>query len=113
MEMRAPIAVAIQMDAPDPAEAEDRPLDPSRDATEVGRQVIRQVDEESTCCRVASHTVPGRLQSIGGWRVQFSSDQTVGLLSPAQMPHGSPPGSPFRGGSGITRSPGSRGTSGS
>ena len=56
---------------------------------------------ESTCARLASQTVPGRLPPTGGWRVHRSSDQTGGVDSPAQIPQGSPPASPRRGGSGI------------
>jgi hypothetical protein len=43
----------------------------------------------------------------------LSSDQTAGVVFPPQIAHGGPPRSPRRGGSGIWRGPGSRGTSGS
>ena len=45
MEVRAAVAPAVEMDASDVAEREDRTLDPRGHAAEVGRELLRQVGE--------------------------------------------------------------------
>src|SRR5215469_956027 len=68
---------------------------------------------ESTWSREASHTEPGKLPPTGGCRVHRSSDHTADVTALVQMAHGSPPGSPRRGGSGMRRSDSSTGIRGS
>ena len=63
---------------------------------------------ESTCSRLASHTVPGRLPPTGGWSVKCSSARRRRWRRPRRCRTARRPASPRRGGSGMTRSPGSR-----
>lgn len=55
---------------------------------------------ESTCARLASHTVPGSAHSDGGRSVQV--DRTGSRTWPVQMRHAGLSRSPTRGGSGTT-----------
>ena len=80
MEVRAPVAPSVEVDPADIAEREDRALGSRDDAIQMA---------------------PGRLPPTGACSVQFSSDQSAGVVWLEQIPHGGPPGSPRRGGSGI------------
>lgn len=102
------------MDAGEPTQPEDGPLHPGRDDAEVGgcRRGERSL-KESVCSRLASQTVPGRLEPVGGCNVHRASLHTGGGEAPVQTPRGAPPGSHRRGGSGILGAAGSTTVSGS
>ena len=81
-----------------------------KSALQLGRQVAERVDV------LAAREPDGAGQAAADRRRARSSSRPTrraGVVSPPQMAHGGPPGSPRLGGSGTTRSPGSRWISGS
>ena len=86
VEVRAAVAPAVEVHAADVAE---RRGSPARRAPRRGRSRRRRPSgrsaNESTCTRLASQTVPGRLPPTGACSVQCSSDQTRVGRRPLQI----------------------------
>ena len=114
VEVGTAVAPPVEVHAGDVPEAEDRALDTPGDPTEVGRELRRQVGERvarGPGWRARPNPEGCRRPADAGSSARRTRPRAV--ASWVQIPQGSRPGSPRRGGSGMIRSPGVRGTSGS